>query len=174
MSIDTTGLIANIYQNGEVTGGVTETSGTWQQYTYTFTASSDTTQVAFLFRQDPAGWGFDDVSVTAPLSSTNLIANPGFEDGSVPSHSSWPNSWSLIAHNGINVGGGIGPYGAHSGTYGYSNGDVGEFSGLAQTVATTSGVTYTLTFWLQARRCGRIAESFAWGIPESAFHRING
>jgi hypothetical protein len=99
VSIDTTGLVANIYQDGEVTGGVTEAAGTWQQYTYTFTATDATTQVGFLFRQDPAFWAFDDVSVTAPASSTNLIVNPGFEDGSAPSNGAQPANWFLTRSN---------------------------------------------------------------------------
>lgn len=88
MSIDNNGLIANIYQDGENTGGTTETSNTWQQYTYTFTASDINTQVSFLFRQDPAYWAFDDVSVTAPSSSTNLIVNSNFEGGAASSNGS--------------------------------------------------------------------------------------
>ncbi len=115
MSIDTTGLVANIYQNGEVTGGTTEAAYTWQQYTYTFTASDSSTQLSFLFRQDPAYWIFDDVSVTAAGSSTNLIANPGFEDGGDPSNGSQPINWSMIGTPGLFAAGTLSGDNPHSG-----------------------------------------------------------
>ena len=149
MSIDNNGLIANIYQDGENTGGTTETSNTWQQYTYTFTASDINTQVSFLFRQDPAYWAFDDVSVTAPSSSTNLIVNSNFEGGAASSNGSQPASWSLIGTPGLDAAGQLtADENAHSGSYDWYDGAVGGFDGLAQTITTTPGVTYTLSFWL--------------------------
>ena len=83
-------------QMEKITGGVTEATNTWQQYTYSFTATDTNTQLSFLFRQDPAYWYFDDVSVKAAGSSTNLVTNPGFENGSVSGNANQPVNWSLI------------------------------------------------------------------------------
>ena len=149
MAISTTGLVANIYANGEVTGGVTEATNTWQQYTYSFTATDTNTQLSFLFRQDPAYWYFDDVSVKAAGSSTNLVTNPGFENGSVSGNANQPVNWSLIGTAGLNAAGVLSSSGAHTGTGDWYDGAVDGFDGLAQTITTVPGTTYTLSFWLK-------------------------
>lgn len=152
LAISTTGLVANIYENGENTGGVTEAPNVYQQYTYTFTASTSSTQLSFLFREDPDYWSFDDVSLTAANSSTNLIANPGFENGAVATTNgtSQPNSWSLIGSLGLTAAGVLTEGGQHSGSWCWYDGALNGFDGLAQTVATVSGTTYTLKFWLES------------------------
>jgi len=81
-TIDTTNLTANIYDNTVPTGGVTPTDDTWQTYTYTFTATSSTTAITFLLRNDPSYFYLDKVSVKLQGDTTELLANGGFEGGS--------------------------------------------------------------------------------------------
>ncbi len=58
------------------------TPNTWQTYSYSFTPNiSGTNYVGFAFRQDPAFWTFDNVSLTASGSSTNLLTNGAFTSG---------------------------------------------------------------------------------------------
>jgi fibronectin-binding autotransporter adhesin len=115
-------------------------------YTYSFQASLAQTFLTFEFRQDPAWWSLDDVSVTNS-ANTQLIANGGFENGSYGNQAT-PNDWTLIGQAGLYAGGQVSSGCAHSGNYCYSDGAVGGVDGLYQSFATTVGATYTLSFWL--------------------------
>ena len=116
-------------------------------YTYSFQAQLAQTFLTFEFRQDPAYWSLDDVSVTNS-SSTQLIVNGGFEGGSYGGQAT-PNSWTLIGQAGLSAGGTVSGGCAHTGTYCYSDGAVGGVDGLYQSFATTIGATYSLSFWLE-------------------------
>lgn len=60
----------------------------YTDYTYSYTATLAQTYITFEFRQDPAYWGLDDVSVT-DSGGTNLVGNGGFETGNLT-------DWTLI------------------------------------------------------------------------------
>src|ERR1700733_13448133 len=62
-------------------------------YTYSFQAQLAQTFLTFEFRQDPAYWRLDDVSITNSTNS-QLLANGGFENGSYGPQDT-PNSWTL-------------------------------------------------------------------------------
>jgi fibronectin-binding autotransporter adhesin len=117
-------------------------------YTYSFQAQLTQTFLTFEFRQDPAYWRLDDVSVTN-ISSTQLIVNGGFEGGTFGAQST-PNSWTLIGQAGLSAGGRASAGCAHSGSVCYKDGAVGGVDGLYQSFATTVGATYSLSFWLEA------------------------
>jgi fibronectin-binding autotransporter adhesin len=125
-------------------------------YTYSFQASLAQTFLTFEFRQDPAWWSLDDVSVTNS-ANTQLLANGGFENGSYGNQNT-PNDWTLIGQAGLYAGGQVSSGCAHSGNYCYSDGAVGGVDGLYQSFATTVGATYTLSFWL-ANDGGSIASA---------------
>ena len=125
-------------------------------YTYSFQARLAQTFLTFEFRQDPAYWRLDDVSVTNS-STTQLIVNGGFEGGSYGRQRT-PNSWTLIGQAGLSAGGSISTGCAHSGSFCYNDGAVGGVDGLYQSFATTIGATYSLSFWL-ANDGGSIASA---------------
>jgi fibronectin-binding autotransporter adhesin len=115
-------------------------------YTYSFQAQLAQTFLTFEFRQDPAFWSLDDVSITNS-ASTQLIVNGGFEGGSYGGQAT-PNSWTLIGQAGLDAGGEVSGGCAHSGSFCYSDGAVGGVDGLYQSFTTTIGATYSLSFWL--------------------------
>lgn len=123
----------------------------YTQYTTSFVASSTNTTVSFIFRDDPTYISFDDASVTLASGGSNLLADPGFE--SAAPYSSFPQGWTTISQS--NVGGVISsgtPTGdadnPYDGAYYWRDGIVGAFDGLAQTVPTVVGDTYTVSFYL--------------------------
>ena len=79
---------------GTVTGN---TRNTWQPFTYTFTPSTTGANfVGFAFREDPAFWTFDNVTLTAAGSTTNLLTNGTFTTGgrfSVTTNNGVSNNW---------------------------------------------------------------------------------
>ena len=105
----------------------------WTHYSYTVTASSSSTTITFGFRQDPAYFDLDDVSVT-PIS-TELVVNGGFESAL---SSGWTDNASGSQFATI----------IHSGSYSYRTGPTGTEKYLSQILATTAGQTYAFTFWL--------------------------
>jgi hypothetical protein len=132
------------------------TPNTWQTYTYTFTPSTTGANfVGFAFRQDPAYWTFDNVTLTAAGSSTNLLTNGAFNTGGAftittnngPSSMQAPTNWGVWYQNGTypaaagtwtDIGG------AHGGVW--YDGAVGSFDGIYQGVLLQAGTTYTITF----------------------------
>jgi fibronectin-binding autotransporter adhesin len=125
-------------------------------YTYSYQARLAQTFLTFEFRQDPAYWSLDDVSITNS-ANTQLLTNGGFENGSYGPQDT-PNAWTLIGQAGLDAGGSVSGGCAHSGVYCYSDGAVGGVDGLYQSFASTVGATYTLSFWL-ANDGGSIASA---------------
>jgi hypothetical protein len=138
---------------GTVTGN---TRNTWQPFTYTFTPStSGANFVGFAFREDPAFWTFDNVTLTAAGSTTNLLTNGTFTTGgrfSVTtnngvSNMQAPTNWGVWYQNGTYpaaAGTWTDNGGAHGGVW--YDGAVGSFDGIYQGVALTAGTTYTIAF----------------------------
>jgi autotransporter-associated beta strand protein len=122
-------------------------SSSYTKYTQTMMADSSTTWLSFFFRHDPSWWGFDDVSFVSTTGSTNLVTNPGFESGLF--------GWSLVGQQGLGAAGYVrtGSPGStytspRSGSKWWYDGAVAGADGVAQAVATTPGVSYTLSFYL--------------------------
>ena len=69
----------------------------------------------------------------------NLVDNGGFETGDF-------SGWTLSGNPGTS---GIAPFVEHSGNYGAYFGAVGSQTFLTQTLATTAGASYDLSFWLE-------------------------
>ncbi|CAM4799903.1 unnamed protein product [Rotaria magnacalcarata] len=120
---------------------ISSTSGyAYYSYSYRSTASSITLTMAF--RQDPSYWALDDISVILSTGGPNLVQNPGFETGSLTGYYAFCNPSSSSASGTVYAG-----Y-AHSGTYCYYDGSVGNPDYLSQTMAATPNSYYTISFWL--------------------------
>jgi len=129
---------------------------TWKytQFTTTFTAALAETTVSWFFREDPSYFSFDDASVSLTSGGPNLLVDPGFESAAVGS--SKPAGWSEfvqpsvpyaqgVVMSGAPTGFGIDPF---SGSNYWLDGSLNGYDGLAQTVATTIGDQYTVSFYL--------------------------
>jgi len=123
----------------------------WQHYSFTFTPSVSGNQYVMLaFRQDPAYWYVDNVSVHPNGNNTNMLTNGSFTTGGnlqVQSSNygtlyiSAPTAWGVSYQNGV--------YPSAAGTwYGgqWVDGAVGSYDGIYQGISVTAGTTYTVEF----------------------------
>jgi len=132
---------------------------TYQLFTTSFVGDGNTEYVSFAFREVPAYFSFDDATVSAAGSSTNLLVNPGFEQGSstgpVDVGSNYPDNWGRwiqpVDTSAIgevdSTGYGCGAN-AHSGSQFWCDGSVQGYDGIYQAISTTAGTTYNISFWL--------------------------
>lgn len=119
-------------------------------YNYTFTPTVSGSQyIMFAFRQDPAYWTLDNVSVKASGSNTNLLTNSNFDTGGDLTVTVNGGTQSIAAPTawGVSYQSGIYPSAAGFWTNGtWYDGAVGSFDGIYQGLTLTAGVTYTITF----------------------------
>lgn len=134
-------------------------SGTYSQFTTSFVANSTSEYVSFSFRETPAYFSFDDISITQSGSSTNLLADPGFEsDTGANIDTNFPVGWfrwiqpidtsaiGVVAGTTFAYGCDSGP---HTGNYFWCDGSVQGYDGLYQLLSgLTVGATYNISFWL--------------------------
>jgi hypothetical protein len=80
------------------------------------------------------------LAAAVPAAATELVTNGGFETGDLTAFSD--NSDTATSF--------VSSTAAHSGRFGYLNGNGGQDGVLAQTVATHLGATYTYSFWLES------------------------
>lgn len=111
-------------------------------YSVTFTATLSNTDFTFAFRNDPSFLEFSNPTlVDVTTSSGNLFLDSGFTSNYTSSgNSATPVGWNYAnvygaVDGGVNVGGGI-----------WSDGAVQAYDALDQTVATTPGDVYTISF----------------------------
>ena len=127
------------------------TARTWQTYTFTYTPTQTGTQyIMFAFRQDPAYWRMDNVTVTAPGNSTNLITNGNMATGgSLSVNTSNYGQMNIDAPTawGVSYQAGVYPSAAGMWTGGmWYDGAVGSYDGIYQGMNLTAGVSYTVSF----------------------------
>jgi hypothetical protein len=134
-------------------------SGTYSQFTTSFVANASSEYVSFSFREVPAYFSFDDVSITQGSSTTNLLADPGFESDTASNiDTNFPVGWfrwiqpvdtsaiGVVAGTTFAYGCDSGP---HTGNYFWCDGSVQGWDGLYQLVSgLTVGATYNVSFWL--------------------------
>jgi len=126
------------------------TPATWQTYSFTFTPTqSGSNYVMLSFRQDPAYWSVDNVSVKAAGSNINLLRNGGMDTGGTitaqtnngPTQVSTPTYWGVAYQAGIYPG----AAGQWNSAIWY-DGAVGSFDAIYQALNLTAGTTYTISF----------------------------
>jgi hypothetical protein len=137
-------------------------------FSTSFIAVNAVTTVSFAFREVPAYFGIDDVSVTQQGSSTNLLLDPGFETSTENTHV--PDQWGRwIQPIDVSAIGTVAstsfPYGCsnigpHSGSTYWCDGSVEGYDAIYQDIATTIGQTYDIGFWLADNSGGS-----NWSIP---------
>jgi hypothetical protein len=115
------------------------------QYTTSFIATTTSSFISFAFREDPAFLVLDDVNVSA-LGGSNLLTNPGFEDG--PLGANAPTGWTYLNTFGASFAGVVSTESPHSGTNSYVDGAVQAYDGITQQIPTIIGTTYNISFWL--------------------------
>jgi Curlin associated repeat len=123
---------------------------TWQTYTFTFTPTSTGSNFVMLaFRQDPAYWSVDNIRVTAPGSTNNLLTNGDMTTGGSVTVQTNSGTQYINAPTAWGVGYQNGTYPAAAGTWMNSmwyDGAVGSFDSIYQAINLTAGVTYTIKF----------------------------
>ncbi len=112
-------------------------------YSKSYKAVSNRTIITFAFRNDPSYWCLDNVSVIDISSNIELVTNGGFEDN--PSDgfircNSYGNSSTTLFLSSAH------PY---SGKRSFCDGSVGLPDYLSQTLNTTIGQIYRVSFWLE-------------------------
>lgn len=122
-----------------------------------FLAGLSNTQITFAFREDPAYISFGSVSlVNDTTSSANLLTNGDFSAGTYSDpvsatdpfgNSSVPNGWSYANVYGASAQGQLSTCSGFSSGYCWVDGSVQAYDAIDQTVATTVGDTYTLSFY---------------------------
>jgi hypothetical protein len=127
------------------------TANTWQHFSFNYTPTVSGSQyVMFAFRQDPAYWYFDNASVKAVGSNTNLITNGNMATGGSlqvqtsnygTQYINAPTAWGVSYQSGV--------YPAAAGYWNGSqwvDGAVGSYDGIYQGVTMTAGTTYVIEF----------------------------
>jgi hypothetical protein len=132
-------------------------SSTETLFTTSFVAAVPTTWISFAFREVPAYWALDDTSVTLQGSTTNLLADPGFESATVGQNV--PAGWlrwiqpidvsaiGVVVSNGA-AGGCSNDAPTHGGTQFWCDGSVEGYDAVYQVISTTVGATYNISWYL--------------------------
>jgi hypothetical protein len=89
-------------------------------------------------------------TVAVSGASAQIVTNGGFETGDFT-------GWTQFGNTGFS---GVEPVGVHSGSFGAFFGPVGSTGGITQALATTSGDSYTFSFWLSNDGVGQGTTSF--------------
>jgi len=119
----------------------------YQSYTADFTANVPNTNLTFAFREDPAFLSLSNVSlINLTTSSGNLLLNGNFALGTIGA--SAPTDWTYLNQYGAAAGGRLQAGCGHGGGNCYYDGAVQAYDAITQVVATTSGDTYQVSFWL--------------------------
>jgi len=170
------GWLENLADNA----GSTLTPPDYTEFSYSFTAANADTTINFAFREVPAYFSFGDVSVSLDGTGPNLVQDPDFQGSTLGSVT--PNGWGRwIQPIDVSAIGEIvsaadygGCYGAanfpHAGSLFWCDGSVQGYDGLYQTIPTTVGDSYTISFWL-ADNSGR-----DWNDPDidTVVYALNG
>jgi len=138
---------------GPPLGAILDLNGTpvtnsGETYSVSFVAGVANTAITFAFRQDPSFEAFTDASVVdTTTSSGNLLSDGDFSLGTAGSNS--PPGWTYANMYGASYGGVVGT----SGECGalatcWYDGAVQAYDAISQTIATTIGDTYSISFVL--------------------------
>jgi len=129
-------------------------------YSVNFGATLSSTAITFAFRDDASFIYFSTASVIdTTTSSGNLLLNGGFSGGTNTQDGNGlaPVNWTYTNQYGAAAGGQVQSCGAASG-YCWYDGAVQAYDAISQTIATTIGNTYMISFDAQA---GPVGTSFS-------------
>ena len=134
----------------------------YAQYSVDFLATLTNTDITFAFRNDPYFTAMDDVVVqdlTNP--SGNIILNGGFETGDLT-------DWTYSNSFGVTFGGVVNGPGlcanllpANSGSYEWCDGAVQGYDAIDQTIPTTIGDQYQISFWMDVSPNGGLFQQLS-------------
>lgn len=133
-------LIARLDGTYPIGGVASQAVGAYRTYCFQSTATSTTTLLSLMFRNDPGFTFMDNVSVVKNGTSVNLLVNGGFDNSLA---GPIPDNWLALGTQGLPAAGQL-----LNGEW--VDGAVGGFDGIGQVVATTPGDTYTICFDLRA------------------------
>ena len=121
-----------------------------------FTAGLNSTMITFAFREDPAYISFGSVSlVDTTTNSGNLLTNGDFSGGTYidpvsatdpNGNGAVPNGWNYANIYGATAQGGITSCSAFASGFCWYDGSVQAYDAINQTVSTTIGNSYALSF----------------------------
>jgi hypothetical protein len=131
----------------------------YTQYNASFVATNSLSMVTFEFRNDPGFFGFDAASVSdVTTPSGNLLLNPGFENGAPSVAGGGLPGWTYFEQAalaglgfpvlGFEAASGTDALSAFSGNFFWVDGATGGYEGISQTITTTIGNTYDISFEL--------------------------
>jgi hypothetical protein len=126
---------------------------TFQQYTVNFVANLTNTAITFAFREDPSFILFEKASVIdVTAGSGNLLVNGDFSGGVYTNsgNSSTPVGWTYANIYGATFGGVVttGCGGPQPAGICWDDGAVQAYDAISQTIATTIGHNYQISFYL--------------------------
>jgi hypothetical protein len=126
-------------------------NGTYQMYTVDFIATLANTAITFAFREDPAFISFANASVVdLTAGSGNLLMNGDFSGGVYTDNGnpSTPVDWTYANMYGATFGGGVqsGATDCYGVAYCWYDGAVQAYDAISQTIATTPGHQYQISF----------------------------
>lgn len=127
---------------------------TFQQYSTTFVAGIANTAITIALRDDPAFISLERISVTdVTHPGGNVLLNGDFTGGVYTNNgnSHTPVSWTFANQYGAGASGVLETPCSHSGgptTNCWYDGSVGSYDAISQTITTTIGDTYQLSFYL--------------------------
>jgi hypothetical protein len=140
----------------------TTTLTSYTQFTTSFVAAVPITTISFAFREYPAYFAFDDASITG--TGVTGFVDPGFESATIGQNvpAGWnrwitPEDTSAIGVVVGALGGNCTPNTPHAGSQEWCDGSVQGYDALYQSLATTVGSTYNISFWLGDNSSGQTA-----------------
>jgi hypothetical protein len=122
-----------------------------QQYSVDFAAGVANTAITFAFRQDPSYESFSGVSVVdLTTASGNLLTNGDFSGGIYTDNgnSSTPIGWAYANIYGAFAGGVVRSGCGVGGSNCWYDGAVQAYDAISQTIPTTIGDTFQISFYL--------------------------
>jgi len=158
-----TGSVALAQNNPPPAGAILDLSGkpvpgggnrTYQQYSVDFVANLENTAITFAIREDPAFISLANVSVTdnAVVEGANLLQNGDFSGGIYTNNgnSRTPNHWTFANQYGAGASGVVlsGPGNCYTYANCWFDGSVGSYDAISQTISTTVGHTYHISFFV--------------------------
>ena len=126
-------------------------------YSVSFTAALTNTAITFAFRDDPAFINFGAASVVdTTTSSGNLLLNGDFSGGTNTQNGNTlaPVDWTYANQYGATSGGTVTSGCGLAGASCWYDGAVQAYDAISQTIATTVGNFYTISFQADATQGG--------------------